>query len=222
MFNRRNALTLVAGAGLGAAYTLWPRGQETTTLPPMFDLSANAQETPTDIEVQEFTLGDPDAPVKVVEYASFTCPHCRNFHANTFKGFKEKYIDSGQVHFTYREVYFDRYGLWAGMVARCAGEERYFGMVDLIYQNFDTWVRAGEPPQVADALRKLGLQAGMEPAALDACMQDGEMAQALVARYQENAERDGLRSTPSFLINGTMHSGNMGLDQLGGLIEAEL
>ena len=223
MLNRRDAVIGIAALGAGTAYAFWPRTptENATELPDILDMSANAQ-TAADVEVVEYTLGDPEAPVKMVEYASFTCPHCASFHANTFKDLKEQYIDTGKVHFTYREVYFDRFGLWAGMVARCAGEDRYFGMVDLIYETQRDWARAGEPADVAAALRKLGLQAGMEPEALDACMQDGNMAQALVARYQENMERDGVRSTPSFLINGSLHGGNMPIAQLSELIEAEL
>lgn len=221
MLNRRDAVIAIAAAGAGTAYAFWPEAEQASA-PPLFDISANAQEGGSDIEVVEYTLGDADAPVKMVEYASFTCPHCANFHRDTFKAFKEAYIDTGKVHFTYREVYFDRYGLWAGMVARCGGEDRYFGMVDLIYANQSDWARGADPATVAASLRRLGLQAGMDGEALDACMQDGDMAQALVARYQENAARDGLQSTPSFLINGTMVSGNMSIAEFSGLIDAEL
>lgn len=221
MLNRRDAVIAIAAAGAGTAYAFWPEGQQASA-PPLFDLSANAQEGGSDIEVVEYTLGDADAPVKIVEYASFTCPHCANFHRDTFKAFREAYIDTGKVHFTYREVYFDRYGLWAGMLARCGDGTRYFGMLDLIYANRADWLGEGDPATVADNLRKLGLQAGMDGEAVDACMQDGDMAQALVARFQENAERDNLQSTPSFLINGTMVTGNMSIAEFSGLIDAEL
>lgn len=223
MINRRDAVIAIAAAGAGTAYAFWPKApvQDTTGLPNVLDMSANAQSAP-DIEVVEYSLGNADAPVKVVEYASFTCSHCAAFHRETFKGLKEKYIDSGQVHFTYREVYFDRYGLWAGMIARCGGEERYFGMIEALYSSQSEWARAGEAADVAASLRKLGLGAGIETEALDACMQDGDMAQALVNRFQENMARDGVQSTPSFLINGDLHSGNMSLDQMSALIDAKL
>ena len=85
--------------------------------------SADAAEIDKSLVV-EMALGAEDAPVTVIEYASFTCPHCRNFHQNTFKQVKENYVDTGKVRFIYREVYFDRFGLWAGMVARCGGPEK--------------------------------------------------------------------------------------------------
>lgn len=218
MLTRRNLMIMIPAAAAGVAYSYWPQGNAPTAGTPVFDFSANAQEVK--VDVPDMTMGDPDAPVKVVEYASFTCPHCANFHRDTFKDFKEQYIDTGKVHFTYREVYFDRYGLWAAMVARCGGADRFFGMTDLIYANQREWTQAGDPAVIADALKKLGLQAGMDQATLDACMQDAEMAESMYATYQKNAAADGIQSTPSFLINGELHTGNMSVSSLGALVDA--
>ena len=90
--------------------------------------------------VQEMTIGNPDAAVTVVEYASFTCPHCRTFHERVWPSLKENYVDTGKINFVYREVYFDRYGLWAGMLARCDGGEKYFGIADMLYKRQREWV----------------------------------------------------------------------------------
>lgn len=217
MLTRRQSLTLLAGGlALGGAYQFLPRVEGGG--PVAFDLgSAAAQGT---VEIPDITMGDPSAPVTVVEYASFTCPHCANFHAATFKDFKAEYIDTGKVHFIYREVFFDRYGLWAAMVARCAGSsERYFGISDLIYETQGEWARQSDPANVAEGLRRIGLQAGLTNDQLDGCLSDAAMAESLYAWYQQNAERDGVRSTPSFLVNGEMHSGNMSLSQLGRLVD---
>ena len=213
MLNRRNMLIVGGAAAVGGAYALWPR-DEPGLLPGVS--AANAQGA---AEIVDVTLGDPDAPVKVVEYASFTCPHCAAFHADTFKDFRAQYIETGKVHFTYREVFFDRYGLWAAMVARCAGPERYFGVADLIYRNQSGWARAGDPAEVVAQLKRIGAQAGLGQAELDACLEDGATAQALVEWYQANAASDGIRSTPSFLVDGELHAGNMSLSQLGQLVE---
>ncbi|TFL18424.1 DsbA family protein [Jannaschia formosa] len=214
MASRRTFLTLLAsGTALGAGALLWPRGNG-LALP---DLGAAYAQGAAD--VAEMTLGDENAPVKVVEYASYTCPHCASFHADTFKDFRSEYIETGKVHFTYREVYFDRYGLWASMIARCAGPDRFFGVSDLLYQNQGEWARQGDPAAVAESLKRIGLQAGLDQAEVDACLQDAEKAEALYGWYQANAERDGVQSTPSFLINGEMHSGNMSLSQIGRLVD---
>ena len=178
---------------------------------------AMAAEAPA-VEIPEIVLGDEDAPVTVVEYASFTCPHCRRFHEDVLPTVKAEYVDTGKVRFVYREVFFDRYGLWAAMVARCAGTERYMAMADEIYAKQSEWTQ-GEPAEVADNLRRLGLSAGLTQEELDACLTDGATAEALVANYEANAEADGIRATPTFVIDGETVS-NMNLEQMRQRLDA--
>ena len=196
-------LALTLALGLGGAAT----AQET------------APETP--VEIKDFTLGSPDAPVKITEYASFTCSHCAAFHATTFKPLKAEYIDTGKVEFTLREVYFDRYGLWAAMMARCGGDMRYFGITDILFETQQEWAGSEDPNVVVENIKKIGRTAGMDDATLDACMKDGAMAEAIVARFEENMKADGVEGTPTLFINGTKHA-NMDYAALKSLIEAEL
>lgn len=166
--------------------------------------AANAQEAD-EIDtssIVEMELGSPDAPITIYEYASYTCPHCATFHKETFKQLKKDYIDTGKVRFIYREVYFDRFSLWASLVSRCGGPEKFFGITDLIYEGQAEWSRAPGPTEIVDGLRKIGLLAGIEPDALEACLQDADKAQTLIAWYQKNAEADNISATPSFIING--------------------
>jgi protein-disulfide isomerase len=212
----------VAAIGLGAYFVTSPGPNSVTPVDPLG--AANAQEAG-DVDtssIVEMTLGNPDAPVTVVEYASYTCPHCARFHDGPYKQLKSDYIDTGKINFVYREVYFDRYGLWASMVARCAGtSESFFGISDMIYAGQSEWTRAGEPAAIADELRKIGRLAGLDNETLDTCLQDADQARTLVAWYQENATADGIESTPSFVINGTKYS-NMSYEEMSDLIDAEL
>ena len=214
------ALVLAAGGGW------WLSGQSNTAGGPV-DLpgAANAQETAEEIDtssIVEMTLGEETAPVKIIEYASFTCSHCKRFHADQFKKLKADYIDTGEVHFTFRDVYFDRYGLWAAMVARCGGEERFFGIADMMFEQQSDWIGDGQDPvAIADRLRKIGKVAGLEEAELNACLDDGDKAKTLVAWFQQNAEADNVDSTPTLVINGETHS-NMAYDKLKALIEDQL
>lgn len=171
--------------------------------------------------VIEMAMGAEDAPVTIIEYASYTCPHCATFHDTVFKRLKSEYIDTGKVRFIYREAYFDRFGLWASMVARCGGPERFFGITDMIYAEQSEWTRAGEPGAIADELRKIGRLAGLEADQLEACLTDGEKAQTLVAWYEANVAEDNIRATPSFVINGTLHS-NMPFSEFAEIIDAEI
>ena len=173
------------------------------------------------VVVEEMSLGNPDAEVTVVEYASFTCPHCRTFHENAFKDLKSNYIDTGKINFVYREVYFDRFGLWAGLLARCGGSERYFGFVDALYAGQSDWIAGGEPATIAANLRKLGRTAGLSDEEVNACLSDQAKAEAMLETYQANAEADDINSTPSFVINGTKYS-NMSYDAFREIIDEEL
>lgn len=172
--------------------------------------------------IVEMSLGNPDAEVTMIEYASFTCPHCASFHKSQFKQLKSDYIDTDKIHFIYRDVYFDRYGLWAAMVARCGGKERFFGISDMLYTQQRDWIGDGQDPvAIADRLRKIGKVAGLEEDQLEACLTDNQKAKTLVAWYQEHAEEDDVSSTPTLIINGEKHS-NMAYDELKEVLDEAL
>lgn len=209
-------LVLVAGVGLWSSQRSAVPGQ--TSLP---GLTAEAQTTEALPEVAEMTMGDPNAKVKLVEYASYTCPYCATFHTNVLQPLKADYIDTGKVHFTLREVYFDRYGLWAAMVARCGGADRYFGISDILFSTQRDWAASDDPGTVVQNLRRIGRTAGMDDAKLDACLNDGPMAQAMINVFQTNTQADGVQGTPTLMINGVKHS-NMSYADLRTIIDAEL
>ncbi len=172
-------------------------------------------------EVVEMTKGDADAPVTVIEYVSFTCPHCAQFHNEVYPKVRENFIETGKVKFVMREVYFDRYGLWAGMLARCGGGLRYFGILDLIFADQSAWLGDREPATVINNLYGLGRQAGMTNEDMEACLQDADWAKALVEEYQKNAEADNVTGTPSFVVNGEK-VGNMGYAGFAEMLNSKL
>jgi len=220
------ALVAIAAGGLWSFGSTTPQTAVQTLLPVM---AAEAQETaPADSattaavpEVPDMVLGAEDAPVTLLEYASYTCPHCASFHTNVFKQLKADYIDTGMVKLILREDYFDRYGLWAAMVARCGGDMRYFGISDILFSTQTEWAASDDPATVVENLRKIGRTAGMDDAAMTMCLEDGAMAQAMVTTYQTNAEADDVQGTPTILINGTRH-GNMNYADLKAILDAEL
>ena len=171
--------------------------------------------------IVDMTLGAEDAPVTMVEYASFTCPHCATFHNGPLKDIKKNYIDTGKVRFIFREAYFDKYGLWASLMARCGGEMRYFGVVDILMNDQKAWLGEGDATAVVENLRRIGLTAGMTNESLDACFADGEKVQTLLAWYQENFTRDDMDSTPSFLINDQKYA-NMSYDDFAKVLDEKL
>ncbi len=214
-------LAALAAAALAAAHVLSAGASLPGPLGPAMAQDARDVDTST---IKEMSLGNPDAAVTVIEYASFTCPHCATFHAGPYRQLKAEYIDPGLISFIYREVYFDRPGLWAGITARCGqnAENRYFGIVDMLYEQQREWAGSGgDPQETVGRLRKIGKTAGLTDADLDRCFTDGERAQALYALYLQNAEADGVRSTPSFVIDGKLH-GSMSYAELKALIDEAL
>jgi len=213
------AIAIVGALGAGG---WWYMGQQSSPASP-----AQAQGTAAVVDASarvqplDMPLGNVEAPVVVIEYSSFTCPHCAAYNAGPYQQLKANFIDTGRILYLKREVYFDRYGLWAGMVARCAGAERYHAMTALIYEQQRTWAASNDPATVADNLRRLGRQAGMENAQIDACLGDADTALALTEFYQANAEADNVRATPSFIINGQPYS-NMPYDEFARILTEKL
>ena len=171
--------------------------------------------------ITEMSIGNPDAAVTVIEYASFTCPHCARFHANQFKELKADYIDAGKINFIYRDVFFDRPGLWASLVARCGGRDRFFGISDMIYAEQSEWLAADDAVGISNNLRRIGKVAGLSDAELETCLTDAQNAENLYAWFQANAEADNIRSTPTLMINGEQYA-NMNYSELSDLIDAKL
>ena len=213
--------------GLAVGLGVWlNQSPQTAALDQEFALpfAANAQSSDADAgatEIIDMEQGAEDAPITVIEYASFTCPHCARFHSDVYKLLRKNYIDTGKIKFIFREVYFDKYGMWASMIARCSGPDRFFGMTDLILNSQSTWARAGDDLAIVEALRKIGRLSGMQDAALDSCLQDGDKLRALVGWYKENAQRDGIQSTPSFLIDGQPYK-NMDYEEFAKILDGKL
>jgi len=216
--NRRVLIGAAAAAvALGAVW--WQLGGQETT-----GSATAATSDYADVDtssITEMTMGPEDAKVTITEYASFTCPHCATFHQTTFKELKRDYIDTGKVHFIYRDVYFDRVGLWASMVARCGGPVRFFGISDMLYSQQKEWLAADDAVTISNNLRRIGKVAGLEEDQINACLEDSEKAETLLAWFNQNKDADDINSTPTLMINGTQYS-NMAYSELKTIIDEKL
>jgi len=220
----KRILTTALGAIAVTAAAVWwfalraPEPAMAQTAEPVADASGTSEQ----FGVTEMTMGEEDAPVEVIEYGSFTCPHCARFHTDVLPEIEENYIDTGEVKFTFREVYFDKYGMWASLIARCdGGTDRFFGLADMFYSTQSEWVRAGSEGAIADELRKIGRIAGLDSDKIDACLSDGDKLQSLLEWYQANAEAHDITATPSFVIDGEKYS-NMPYDDFAEVLDSKL
>ena len=165
----------------------------------------------------DMALGNPKAPVTVIEYASLGCPHCALWANEVFPAFKTKYIDTGKVRFVLREMLTGN-GQMAAigfLTARCAGPSHYFQLVEGLFAVQDQMAREG-----ASALMAVAKGAGLSEDQVDACLQDKVAIAALEARSSRAVTVDKVTGTPTFVINGAQVLGEQSLAQLDAAIAA--
>ncbi|AFL49250.1 protein-disulfide isomerase [Sinorhizobium fredii] len=167
----------------------------------------------------EMALGEANAPVTIVEYMSMTCPHCANFHNKTFDAIKAKYVDSGKVRFIVREFPFDPRAAAAFMLARCAPEGQYFPMISMLFKQQEQWAAAENG---RDALLQMSKLAGFTQESFEACLTNQKLLDDVNAVMQRGAKEFGVKSTPTFFVNGEHYSGDMSVDVLSALIDSKL
>lgn len=145
------------------------------------------------------SLGDVNAPVKVVEYASLTCSHCGAFHRENFEQFKTNYIDTGKVHYTFKEFPLNQPALEASQILRCMPEDKYINFMSLLFSEQDKWAYAENYKDVLRQNAKLG---GMTDEQFDACLANEALKNAIAADMQAASQQYKVSSTPSFVFNG--------------------
>jgi protein-disulfide isomerase len=161
-------------------------------------------------------LGESDAPVTIVEYASMTCTHCAAFHATTFPELKKKYIDTGKVQFILREFPLDPVAAAGFMLARCAGDDKRNAIVDLLFAQQKNWAFSEKP---VEALASLLKQTGMSQTSFDACLKDQGLYDKIAKVHDRAADKFGVTATPTFFINGKKQKGEINPDALDKLLD---
>jgi len=164
-------------------------------------------------------LGDENAPVTIVEYASMTCGHCANFHKSTWPALKEQYIETGKARFIFREFPLDPVAAAAFMLARCRPADTYFEIVDTMFENQRTWAFSDNPYQ---SLLDLSKQIGFTQESFEECLTNQGLLDAVNAVKDRGANEFGVNSTPTFFINGEKHSGALSIENMGKIIEENL
>lgn len=167
----------------------------------------------------DMTLGDPKAPIKVYEYASLTCSHCADFEQHTFPEFKKDYIDTGKVFYTLRDFPFDPIATAAFMLAHCAGPERYFGFIDVLFATQPQWAFVQTP---MEALKGIARQGGFSDDTFEACMKNEKIFDHVKSVAERGAKTFGVRSTPTFFINGEKVEGALPYSDFEPIIKKHL
>ena len=168
---------------------------------PLPGIAAGIGERPGDL-----ALGDPDAPVTVIEFFSLTCPACERFHKTIYSRLKPDYVDTGKVRFVARDFPLNAPALQAAVLAHCAGRERYFVFVDVLFQTFDDWAASRE---YTEKLAQIGELGGVSRDRFDACLADQDLENSILqSRVSAQAEYE-VDSTPTVIVNGEKYDGRM-------------
>lgn len=165
-------------------------------------------------------LGDPDAPVLMIEYASKTCGHCAAFHRDALPQIKSTYIDTGKVKLEYRDFPLNEAAALGSLLARCAPEDRFFALVDMLYAQQRQWANAQQ--QLITELARLGGFAGMSKPDLEACFQNNALYSAISNQRLIWSEEHNIRATPTVFVNDTRLEGARPFEEYAEAIEAEL
>ncbi len=163
-------------------------------------------------------IGQADAPITIVEYASLTCPHCAAFHANTYPEIKKQWIDTGKAKLVFRHFPLDGLGLRAAAVSNCLEGDRHFGFIEILMKSMQQWARSSDPVK---ALAQISALAGINQEQFDKCFNDEAEMNKILERRQDAANTYNVNSTPSFLINGQLQSGALDYKRFDELLQNE-
>jgi protein-disulfide isomerase len=201
------AAVLIAGA---AGYYLWSPPEQAVAQPAASGAEVSVAELMTPGPLGDEVQGAANAPVTIIEYASMTCPHCSHFHETTYPEMKKKYIDTGKVRFIFREFPLDPLAAAASMLARCAGKEKYFPLIEAFFSQQKDWV-VQKPLQPMFAIAK---QAGFTQQTFDECLANQQMLTGIEESRTRAASKFNVNSTPTFFINGKIFRGTLTPEEL--------
>lgn len=164
----------------------------------------------------DMVKGDPAAPVTLIEYASMTCPHCAAFHIDRLPALTSEFVDSGRVKIVFREYPIGAQALLAAMVARCAGDQGFFPLIDVMFRTQSNWARQPDPRV---PLFQMAQQAGFTQDSFDACLNNQSVLDGINWIKDRAALEFEVDSTPTFFVNGKLIRGNVSLDRFRQEIE---
>jgi protein-disulfide isomerase len=157
-----------------------------------------------DIQADDVVMGDPKAPVTIIEYSSLSCPHCAHFHNDVYKNIKSKYILNGKVKYVIRDFPLNSAALLAAKIAHCGGNDRYFDFVGTLFEWQDMWAFTREYMYPLEKIAKLG---GLTDEKYKECTTDKKIEDFILNRAMKANNALEIDQTPTFFINGERFGG---------------
>ena len=172
-------------------------------------VSANIVDT---IEaLEEKSLGKPNAPIKMIEFASLTCGHCARFHNEVMPAIKEKYINNGKIFFIYKDFPLDKFALKASIISRCSGNKNYFSFLDVFYKKQSSWTRSQDPFKSLLKIAKIG---GLKDEEIKVCVGNKSIEDGLLKDRLQSSKKYDITATPTIYLNGKKYTGDLTLEAL--------
>ena len=153
---------------------------------------------------EEIFLGNKNAKVTVIEYASMTCVHCANFHKTVYPKIKENYIDTNKIKFIFRDFPLDKQALFGSVLAKCAPKEKYFDFVKLILSTQKKWISNDDT--FMEKLSNIGKLAGLDENKINSCFKNEKLVDKIIQTRASGEKKYNIESTPSLIINEKKYS----------------
>jgi len=207
------AVAVIAVALL--AWLLWPRSAPT--------VAGASDSGRVQLTADDHSLGSPNAPIQVVEYAAPICPHCAHFDMDVFPQVKKAFIDTGKVHYTVRIYPISQVDIAVAGMAACLPRDQFFSFLDLMWRNQAKWDPENQVQDVHGGLVEMGRIAGLSEQRVDACIQNQEVSKQVQKQAQEAGVAYGIDGVPSFIVNGELvHSGFYPWNEIKALLDSKL
>ena len=184
----------------------------------VFILTPIYGESALDITEKDFVIGNEDAKITIIEYASLSCSHCADFHVNTLETLKKEYIDTGKVKMVFRDYPFNYPALLGSMVLRCIPENYRYDYMNALFKLQTDWVNKKNKKTIQE-LYKIMQSGGMTKDEYDACIYNTELENEILEGVMEAQNQFNIKSTPSFIINGKLVEGNKSIKEFRQIID---
>lgn len=161
--------------------------------------------------LQTKSMGNEDAPIKMLEFASLTCGHCAKFHNEVFPVIKEKYILTGKIYFTYKDFPLDKFALKASIISRCSGNDNYFKFLDVFYKKQSSWTRTKDPFKSLLKIAKIG---GIKDEEIKVCVGNKSIEDGLLKDRLNSSKKYDITATPTLYFNGEKYKGDLTLEAI--------
>ena len=180
-------------------------------------LAGACDDSPETMLLEDRVLGDPNAPITIIEYASLTCSHCAAFHKNTMPRLKREWLDTGRAKLLYRDFALDKNAATAAVIARCAPKDEYFSLLSVFFSRQPSWSRLEDPIPV---LAQIADSRGLSRADIDVCLDDDDLVDGVLQMRLVGQDQHGVNNTPTFIVGERVVSGALSFEDFDAILRS--